>query len=353
MKAKRLAAALMAFVMLFTLGACGGKGEEKETTTTVANASADVNAVKNYVGIESHNKEGEIIAAADRTVFGSSGLSVEVVENNESIFDGSVSFGDSLTESDACFDFTDMGMLGTLNNGEFKCSDGEKYALFDVIGLLASSKVEFDAVKQIISKLVGVEMDVDFEKVKGWADTIIKNGLNEDVIAEIFDTVATPLLVSYANKNGYSVKVEDVPGFKDLKNIVYDFFLKDYAAPALEINEINGMYDVKVDLMRLAQCAINYVRGHEDLMALSTNADVAKLLDTLYANTADLDGETFSFKVSVDGGYIKTVEVFEYKITFSDINTVDIDTEKAEVEAQINDDELETEVKSLGDIMKM
>lgn len=353
MKAKRLMAALMAFVMLFTLGACGGKGEEKETTTTVNNGALNVNAVENYAGIVANNKEGEIIAAADRTVFGSSGLSVEVVENNDSIFDGSVSFGDSLTESNACFDFTGMDMLGTLNDGELKCSDGEKYALFDVISILAASKVEFDAFKQIISKLIGVEMNVDYDKVKGWADTIIKNGINEDVVADIFDTVAIPLLVSYANQNGYSIKVEDVPGFKELKNIVYDFFLKDYAAPALEINEINGVYDVNVDVMVLAQCAINYLRGHEDLMALSTNKDVAKLLDTLYANTADLEGETFAFKVSVDGGYIREIEVFEYKITFSNINTVDIDTECAEVEAQINDDKLDKEVKTIGDIMKL
>lgn len=363
-KTKRLLAALMAFVMLFSLGACGGKNGRDEESQKKGFAGA--NAVEGYVGIEAHNDEGEIIAAVDRTLFGSNGFSVQLREDNYKFFDGSIALGESLAKSSLWFSLEDL-TFGAAYDGGFICADGDEYITADVASLLSTSESELDEffmeffgadtqeMLAYVEEEFGAEFDVDYEKLIGWIENIVSGVINEDVIADIFDTVAIPLAVGWANEEGINIRESDIPDFKTLKGILYDFFLDDYAADALDIRVDGNEYTVVVDLGKLGRYALDYLTDCDELQGLANNEFIAEVIDEAYDYLYECETylDPIEFTVEIEDGYIKSVEIYDLKAIFSDYNSVDVSGDYHDLVSGTKGYELLIDIDELDDVMKM
>lgn len=364
MKTKRLMAALMAFVMLFSLASCGGKGGSEEEANKKGFAGG--NAVEGYVGIEAHNDEGEIVAAVDRTLFGSSGFSVQLKEDNYTLFDGSIAFGESLAKTGVSFNVDDE-FFGVAYDGKGICANGYEYGTADIAALLSTSESElddffiefFDADTQemlaYVEEEFGADFDVDYDKLMSWIENIVSGGINEDIIAEIFDTVAIPLAVAFANNEGINIKESDIPDFKTLKNIVYNFFLEDHAADALDIRVDGISYTVVADLGKLGRYALDYLTNCDELQNLANNEVVEEVIaeayDYLYECEEYLD--PIEFTVEIEDGYIKSVELYDFKAIFSDFNDVDVSGDYNDLVAGTKNYDLFADIDELDDISKL
>lgn len=365
MKTKRLLAALMAFVMLFSLGACGGKNDGDEEKSQ-KKGFAGANTVEGYVGIEAHNDEGEIVAAVDRTLFGSSGFSVQLREDNGMFFNGSIAFGESLAKSGLWFDIEDE-IFGAAYDGGFICADGDEYGVADIAALLSTSEVELDdffieffgadtqEMLRYVEEEFGAEFDVDYQKLMGWIENIINGGINEDVVAEIFDTVAIPLAVAWANEEGINITETDIPDFKTLKNILYDFFLDDHAAEALDIQVDGNEYTVVVDLGKLGRYALDYLTNHKALQSLANNEVVAAVIEEAYdyLYECEIYLDPIEFTVEIEDGYIKSVEIYDLKAIFSDFNSVDVKGDYEDLVAGTKNYELIADVDEIDEVFNL
>lgn len=361
MKTKRLLAALMAFAMLFSLCSCGGKGSEDSAEAEKNNSG---NAVAGYVGIEANNDEGKIIAAADRTLFGSSGFAVEIIEDGDYIsFEGGISFADILSMSGIFFQVGDFDTRVGLNDGKaYVVNDYyEEYFTLDIEKILAPSSGEFDAlvteltdhsVDEWIEMLSGIGIDVDFVTVAGWVNSLVNGSINEDVIAEIFDTVAIPYFVYMLGTEGIEINENDIPDFKTLKGIIYDFFLDGHASAALDIVNDGDRYEVTVSLKKLVESALNYLEGHKDLQNL-VNSEIGQYFLKEVREEFDYvdDGESFTFTVEITDGYISYVEFYDIEVRISDFNSVDTKDDYDSLVDDAKDYELVGEINNLDDVV--
>lgn len=363
-KTKRLLAALMAFVMLFSLASCGGKGGSEEEANKKGFAGGNV--ADDYVGIEAHNDEGEIIAAVDRTLFGSSGFSVQLREDGYRFFDGSIAFGETLATSGLWFGIEDE-VFGAAYDGKGILTDSYAYGTVDIAALLSTSESELDdfcveffgadtqEMLAYVEEEFGAEFDVDYDTLMGWIENIVSGGINEDVVADIFDTVAIPLVVAWANEEGINIKESDIPDFKTLKNILYDFFLEDYAAKALDIQVDGNEYTVVADLGKLGICALDYLTDCDELQSLANNEIVEEIIDEAYDYMYEYEAyiDPIEFTVEIEDGYIKSVELYDLKAIFSDFNDVDVSGDYEDLVAETKGYELVANVDELEEVMDL
>lgn len=356
---KRVFAVLLAFVMLVSFAACG-KGS-KDGSDAKKNKSG--NAVAGYVGIEAKNDEGKIIAAADRTLFGSSGLSVELEEDGETLFNGSISFADLLAMSGLSVEIDDEGIRLAADGGKVYVvnDDYKEYFTLDIAEILSPSSDEFNAlvtemtghsVDDWIGMLSQMGIDVDFKKVAGWVNSLVNGSINEDVIAEVFDTVAIPYLVYILNAEGIDISESDIPDFKTLKGIIYDFFLDGHASSALEIDENDDEYEVTVNFKALAENAVDYLKSHEKLQKL-VNSEIGQYVirefeEELYYIDSD---DSITFTVEITDGFISRIEFYDIEIKLSDFNNVDTKDDFEAVVDDADDYELIGEINNLDDIV--
>lgn len=360
MKVKRLLAALMAFAMLFSLCSCGGKGSEDGAE---AEKNKSGNAVAGYVGIEANNDEGKIIAAADRTLFGSSGLSVKAEDDGYTMFDGTISFSDLLSLSGLYLEVDDSEMRLAAEDGKVYVVNDyyEEYFTLDIEKILAPSSGEFNAlvteltdhsVDEWIEMLSGIGIDVDFKTVAGWVNNLVNGSINEDVIAEIFDTVAIPYFVYMLGTQDIEINESDIPDFKTLKGIIYDFFLDGHASAALDIVNDGDKYEVTVSLKKFVESALNYLEGHEKLQNL-VNSEIGQYFLKEVREEFDYvdDGESFTFTVEITDGYISYVEFYGIEVRISDFNSVDTKDEFEAVVDDTKDYELVGEINNLDDVV--
>lgn len=360
MKTKRLLAALMAFVMLFSLCSCGGKdgSDDKDSQN---GGFAGSNAVKGYVGIEANNDEGRIIAAADRTLFGSTGLSVKVKEDGETFVDGSINFADVLATSGLSLKIGDGEIRIAAKDGKvYVVNDDEEYFTIDIEKVLAPSADEFDrliteitghSVDEWIGVLSKIGIEVDFQTVAGWVKALINGSINEDIIAEIFDTVAIPYFVHMAKMGGMDIEKSDIPDFKTLKEVIYDFFLDGHASAALDIVTVGNEYEITVSLKKFVESAIDYLEGHEKLQKL-VNSEVGQYFLKEIKDELDYigDSESFDFTVKINDGYISYVSFFDIEVTISDFNNVNTEDDYKVIADDADNYELLGEIENLDDI---
>lgn len=359
---KRVFAVLLAFVMVVSFAACG-KENEKGTENEKNNSG---NAVAGYVGIEANNDEGKIIAAADRTLFGSSGLSVEVKEDGYyTYFDGSISFADILAMSGLSLDIPEMDIRIGADNGKVYVLNDEykEYVTIDIDEILSPSSGEFDtlvteltdhSVDEWVERLSQNGINVDFAKVAGWVKSLVNGSINEDVIAEIFDTVAIPYIVYCFNNNGIdaNLKVSDIPDFKTLKGIIYDFFLDGHASSALDIETNGNKYEVTVNFKAFIKSAVDYLKNHDKLQKLANTEIGQYVIEEVESEIGYIDdGESFTFTVEITDGYISYVEFYDIEITISDFNNVDTKKGYEAIVDDAGDYELIGEINNLDDVV--
>lgn len=360
MKTKRLLAALMAFAMLFSLCSCGGKGSEDGAEAEKNNSG---NAVAGYVGIEANNDEGKIIAAADRTLFGSSGLSVKAEDDGYTMFDGTISFSDLLSLSGLYLEVDDSEMRLAAKDGKVYVVNDyyEEYFTLDIEKILAPSSGEFNAlvteltdhsVDEWIEMLSGIGIDVDFKTVAGWVNNLVNGSINEDIIAEIFDTVAIPYFVYMLGTQDIEINESDIPDFKTLKGIIYDFFLDGHASAALDIVNDGDKYEVTVSLKKLVESALNYLEGHEKLQNL-VNSEIGQYFLKEVREEFDYvdEDESFTFTVEITDGYISYVEFYGIEVRISDFNSVDTKDDYDSLVDDAKDYELVGEINNLDDVV--
>lgn len=362
MKTKRFIAALMAFVVLFSLCGCGGKGSKGEADAEKNNSG---NAVAGYVDIEANNDEGRIIAAADRTLFGSSGLSFVAKDDGYTVFDGSISFSDLLSMSGLYLEVDDSEIRLAADNGKvyLLSDDYEEYYIIDIAKILAPSSGEFDAlvtgltdrsVNEWVQMLSQMGIDVDFKKVTGWVNRLVNGSINEDVIAEIFDTVAIPYFVYMLNSEGVEINESDIPDFKTLKGIIYDFFLDGHASSGLDIDNDGDEYEVTVYIKAIVESALEYIESHEKLQKL-VNSEIGQYFLREVREEFDYvdEDESFDFTVEITDGYISYVEFYGIEVKISDFSNVDV---KEDYDALVEDAdgyELVGEINSISDVIEV
>ena len=355
---KRVFAVLLAFVMLVSFAACG-KGSEKGTENEKNKSN---NAVAGYVSIEANNDEGKIIAAADRTLFGSSGLSVKVGEDGYTFFNGSISFADILSMSGLNVEIDDEDIRLVADGGKVYVVNDyyQEYVTLDIAKILSPSSAEFNSlvteltnhsVDEWVSILSQMGIQVDFAKVAGWVNALVDGSINEDVIAEVFDTVAIPYFVYMLNTEGVQISAKDIPDFKTLKGIIYDFFLDGHASSALDIQNNGDRYEVTVYYKAFIESAVDYLKNHDKLQKL-VNTEIGQyVIEELEEEIYYFDdAEGFTFTVEITDGYITYVEFYDIEVRLSDFNNVDIKKKYETVVDDIDSYELIGEINNLQEL---
>lgn len=370
---KRVFAFLLAFVMLVSFAACDSKdGSSKKSDGTGETVNAEnqkklsAYVVEGYKPINSTNDEGKIIAALDKTLFGTRSMKVSVAEYNEEIFEGYIDLGETLASSGLYFEIDGGETNGAVYDGNLIAADSyyNEHITADIKKIAASDEEEINSflleltghsADEWVEELKTFGIDISTAKVLGWVSKIVDGRINEDVVAEIFDEVAIPYAVAMVNSYGYEIDAKDIPDFKTLKGIVYEFFLNGHASSALEITVNGDEYEVALHFGEFIKNAVEFVSNHEKLQGIVNSQLGQEFIEMLNEDLEYIsEEEDLLFTVELENGYISKVEFYDVEIELSDFNEfTGIKEDYEDLVEDTADSELEYSVNNLSDIIAL
>lgn len=290
------------------------------------------------------NPAVKVFGAVKKTVFESSEIKITVTshggdwyeerygitENMDDIYEIELFFGDNIESSEGtirtkckyvdlvygeywddnydCYmtdydNVTDYHIYNSEDSYAYKSGkfyeDGEKYDK----NLKELSSMGEDWLKE--------EMDIEIDIIDT-VNMIIKGKLDEDGLAEVFNTILVPNIEKVVNKY-YDTKL-DLPEFEGILGNFEDFLKKAYKDEVLVLEKAKSKnkgttYEYKLDIEKLAECFLEYVQGEEDL-----NKYLQYVVDLVKENDEK-------------SGYDNNIDDVEDLVTFLEENIDEIDME--------------------------
>ena len=291
----------------------------------------------------SANPEVRIAKAAEKTLFSTKSFAVEVSYDGETLGEGYVSFGKTTFTSDFFAEIDgekivcdDGQLLMPLGDGSYISADLPaffaelKEGLDELVSMVAGGGSADEIAEEINDRF---NTNISPEKVLEWAENLIKNNkINEDVVAEIYNTVLVPGLAAE-----FDIEEGDIPNYKKLKSIIGQAFVKGINGDALEVKDTktkNGIkyYEVEVNPIELAKGLGEFALECKDLEAIlevevggvtareALEEFVEEATDYIEDDDYDPKEETYEFTVGIKNGYLVAVEFEDFEVKLTEIN---------------------------------
>lgn len=168
------------------------------------------------------------------------------------------------------------------------------------------------------------EFDVDIDILDA-ANMIIKGKIDEDGLAEVFNTIVVPNLEKVLNEN-METQI-DLPEFEGILGNVEDFLKKAYKDDVLKLEKTKSKnkgttYEYDINMEKLAKCFLEYVQDEKELaeylqyavdvtkeLAKKNNEDapvddVEDLITLLEDQAEDLDDAELEGEITISGGRV-------------------------------------------------
>ncbi len=163
--------------------------------------------------------------------------------------------------------------------------------------------------------------EIGFEKIAEWAmDIICEKGINEDVVEEIYNSLAIPFV-----DGELGIDEEVIPSYNKVKDILTKFITKGLNDEALIVNDKyteDGIkyYEIELDLLECMDCVIAFAQDDKDvqeiLAAIEDEYDfdcidfLEELRDEMSDNRDDVKemNALTEIKIGIDNGFIAAIE---------------------------------------------